>query len=71
MRSQGRYKVTLADGSLSLKKLTLGKLGKVTKVTADGKELAFKQNANELLFDLVTVKRSIVVESSNEMRKAG
>ncbi|MBQ4081919.1 MAG: hypothetical protein IJC55_01305 [Clostridia bacterium] len=70
MRSQGRYKVTLADGSLSLKKLTLGKLGKVTKVTADGKQLAFKQNANELLFDLVTVKRSIVVESSNEMRKA-
>ncbi|MBR0360081.1 MAG: hypothetical protein IIX21_03100, partial [Clostridia bacterium] len=51
--------IKILDGKIELESVTLGNMGKVTSVIADGNNIPFMQNGNTVKFDTVTVTKEI------------
>ena len=51
--------ITLIDGHLDLRSVTLGGCGKITSVIADGKPIEFLQKGDTISFDEIKVERSL------------
>ena len=61
IRKPGKHTVDIIEGSLCLKSLTLGDIGKIKQVYADGKRLRFEQIGQTIYFDETTIKRNIKI----------
>lgn len=62
VKTEKEYKITVADGALELKRITLGNIGAAKNVIFDGRPISFTQKNNTLLFENTTAKRKIVIE---------
>ena len=56
------YKITVADGTLSLSSLTLGGIGIVKRVCIDKKTVTFTQDGCKLIFESTPIQKLITIE---------
>jgi hypothetical protein len=61
-RTGTSYEITVAGGSLTLDALTLGGVGTVRRVTADGCGIAFAQQGETLRLNGVVVRQALQIE---------
>ena len=61
-RTSSAHRLTVIRGALSLCELTLGGVGTVTTVTADGVSIPFTQTGETLRFDPITVVSELRAE---------
>ena len=58
-QNDGVSSITLKDGSLTLARVKLGNIGKISKIIADGTAVEFTQSGDAVSFEKVTVKNKI------------
>ena len=64
IKNKNHYKIIVADGVLELSNITLGNLGTVKRVCADGKAINFSQNHNTVFFENTVIRKKVVIEVS-------
>lgn len=62
IKTANEYKIVIAAGSIELESITLGSEAMIKKAYADGKEIAFSQNGNKMLFNRINVKKELRFE---------
>ena len=62
IRTEEKYKITVADGALELRSMRLAGIGDVTRVRVDGKTVDFTQKEDKLFFDCIKAEKEIIVE---------
>ncbi|MBR2353600.1 MAG: hypothetical protein IKA76_03765 [Clostridia bacterium] len=58
-RTETGATITICDGTLTLRSLTLGGIGRIRVLIADGKDIAFTQIGDTLTFDSVDIRTSL------------
>jgi hypothetical protein len=64
-RKANVHSLTLHGNSISLASVELGGINKVTRVIADGKDIAFTQKADLITFDKTKITNKLIIEVSN------
>ena len=62
IKTEKKYTIVLADGTLTLKGISLGGVGTVKKIRIDGKQVVFTQDGSNLFFEEAKIKKEIVIE---------
>lgn len=62
VRQNGTHSIGVKDGAIELERVTLGGIGTISRVYADGKPVAFAQDGEELRFAPVRVSQEIRFE---------
>jgi hypothetical protein len=62
IKNKNEYKIIVADGALELNSITLGNLGTVKRVCADGKVINFSRNRNTIFFKNTIIRKKLIIE---------
>ena len=62
IKTEKQYRITVADGALELKSITLGNIGIAKNVIFDGMTIPFTQENNTLFFENATAKKKMIIE---------
>ena len=62
IKRENQYEIIVADGVLELNSITLGNLGTVKAICADGKEIPFTQKDNTVFLENAIIRKKILIE---------
>ena len=62
IKRENQYEIIVADGVLELNSITLGNLGKVEAICADGKAIRFTQKDSTVFFENAIIRKKILIE---------
>lgn len=62
IKRENQYEIIVADGVLELNSITLGNLGKVEAIWADGKAIRFTQKDSTVFFENAIIRKKILIE---------
>jgi hypothetical protein len=62
IKRENQYEIIVADGVLELNSITLGNLGTVKLICADGKAIPFTQKDNTVFLENAIIRKKILIE---------
>jgi len=62
IKRENQYDIIVADGALELNSITLGNLGTVKVICADGKAIPFTQKDNTVFLENAIIRKKILIE---------
>jgi hypothetical protein len=62
IKRENQYEIIVADGVLELNSITLGNLGTVKVICADGKAIPFTQKDNTVFLETAIIRKKILIE---------
>lgn len=62
IKTEKEWKIVIASGFLELEGVTLGNIGTVKSVYADGKKIPFTQSGNHISFDSISIRKELKIE---------